>query len=92
MPAVSHSLRFSTFLPALSKAGDEDVVMDPCTPRGYVFKRNSLVSEVTNDPNVQDAISAITAAGNFSECRRAALALLQRGRGMMLNPSIISRV
>ncbi|KAL3685910.1 hypothetical protein R1sor_003932 [Riccia sorocarpa] len=59
---------------------DGDEVVDPCTPRGYIFKRNSLISEVTNDKSVKDAIPTIRAAGNFSECRRAALALFQKGQ------------
>ncbi|KAG6547500.1 hypothetical protein Mapa_010948 [Marchantia paleacea] len=64
----------------LSEAEDQDVVVDPCTPRGYVFKHNSIISEVTNEQSVKEAIPSIRSAGNFTDCRRAALALLQRGR------------
>ncbi|KAL2653869.1 hypothetical protein R1flu_021997 [Riccia fluitans] len=63
-----------------TESEDGDEVVDPCTPTGYVFKRNSLISEVTNDQSVQDTLPSIRAAGNFSECRRAALALLQKGQ------------
>lgn len=52
---------------------------DPCTPRGYLHK-----TEPSNlSPGLAEKkkyISTLHARGNFSECRSAALTLLQKGR------------
>ncbi|CAL5001937.1 unnamed protein product [Urochloa decumbens] len=53
---------------------------DPCTPRGFTSKVGPVKLPVSVlDPKVEYRPFA-HAAGNFSECRSAALTLLQKGR------------
>ncbi|KAJ9563782.1 hypothetical protein OSB04_008942 [Centaurea solstitialis] len=55
-------------------------LLDPCSPKGY--KHNSMIGNLTPnsfvDMNEQSPV--LLANGNFSECRSAALTLLQKGK------------
>lgn len=54
--------------------------VDPCSPKGY--KHNPMIGNLTPSSLVQtnDQSSILYASGNFSECRSASLALLQKGK------------
>lgn len=58
---------FSTDLMA-AESLQKGILIDPCTPKGYSLDGKNEYS------------SAIHAQGNFSECRAAALTLLQKGK------------
>ncbi|CAM6105167.1 unnamed protein product [Calypogeia fissa] len=62
-------------LPALEKG----VVLDPCTPRGYVQEKPSLIAHEDIGGSARDTVVSIRSAGNFTACRIAALRLLQKG-------------
>ncbi|KAI4302146.1 hypothetical protein MLD38_037930 [Melastoma candidum] len=57
--------------------------INPCLPKGYF-----LIEQLKLSPGVVDVkrsdISAFHSGGNFSECRSAALKLLQRGKDMCI--------
>lgn len=66
--------------------------MDPCTPKGYEghvekIAAHSSVCAVSSAhravlPGQENTpFSTILSAGNFSECRRVAVSLLQQGKG-----------
>ena len=57
--------------------------IDPCTPKGYLpeSSRFSLGSMAEKSKY----ISEHQARGNFSDCRSAALMLLQKGKGYKLS-------
>lgn len=55
-----------------------EVTLDPCTPKGYAENASSL--NLSPDSLAQKYSSTFHAAGNFSECKTAALRLLQRGK------------
>jgi len=57
----------------------KEVTLDPCTPKGYAENASSL--NLSRDSLAQKYSSTFHAAGNFSECKTAALRLLQRGKG-----------
>ncbi|XP_002971296.2 probable apyrase 5 [Selaginella moellendorffii] len=62
------------------------VVIDPCTPAGYVMN-SELLEKIANTlpgPN-QVKVSTVLSSGNFSECRRAAQELLQMGEDQCLH-------
>ncbi|ESQ35391.1 hypothetical protein EUTSA_v10007501mg [Eutrema salsugineum] len=66
-------------LESLQNSG-EGIVTDPCTPKGYILNKNShkdssgfLVEEYKLTASVQ-------AAGDYSKCRSATLAMLQEGK------------
>ncbi|MCL7049606.1 hypothetical protein MKW94_011999 [Papaver nudicaule] len=53
---------------------------DPCTPRGYLNSlESSNFSPVASSEKSKD-LSNLRARGNFSECRSAALKVLQKGK------------
>jgi len=57
------------------------IIIDPCTPRGYTMSSEELVRLHAGSVNGVNVIpSTILSAGNFSECRNTALALLQKGQ------------
>lgn len=63
------------FLYAAAEALLEGVYFDPCTPKGYLYGAEQL------------KVSAVAhASGNFSECRLAALTLLQKEKGINYDP------
>ena len=59
-----------SFLHAAAESLQKGILIDPCTPKGYSLDGKNEYS------------SAIHAQGNFSECRAAALTLLQKGKGL----------
>lgn len=62
---------------------------DPCTPRGFTRITGSVKLPVSVlEPKVEYRPFA-HAVGNFSECRSAALALLQKGKGIRLHLYLI---
>lgn len=54
--------------------------MDPCTPKGYLHDSESWrLSPGLHDE--KSRLSTLQSEGNFSECRSAALMMLQKGKG-----------
>ncbi|XP_077212658.1 GDA1/CD39 nucleoside phosphatase family protein [Tasmannia lanceolata] len=72
-----HKLLISRDLKLSADSVQEGIFKDPCTPRGYLHGEESLKLSAgvldANNPTVH-------AWGNFSECRSAALMLLQKGK------------
>ena len=55
---------------------------DPCTPKGYSHVTESWkLSPVFSDEKNR-YLSTLQSQGNFSECRSAALTMLQKGKGL----------
>ncbi|KAK4402988.1 putative apyrase 6 [Sesamum angolense] len=52
--------------------------MDPCTPRGYAPDKDALKLSPTSLIEKNTYLSTLLPSGNFSECRSAALKLLQK--------------
>ncbi|MFQ6649626.1 hypothetical protein Gotur_023575 [Gossypium turneri] len=79
---VAHeSLRASLVKGDFSPAADslhKEMYLDPCTPKGY-FPESSNLS-LGSVAEKSKYISEFKARGNFSECRSAALTLLQKGK------------
>lgn len=65
----------NSLLPALEKG----VVLDPCTPRGFIHQKISLLTHEDRSGSAEETVVSIHAAGNFTACRIAALRLLQKG-------------
>ncbi|RVW68175.1 putative apyrase 4 [Vitis vinifera] len=63
-----------SFLHAAAESLQKGILIDPCTPKGYSLDGKNEYS------------SAIHAQGNFSECRAAALTLLQKGKVTNYDP------
>ncbi|OAY78702.1 putative apyrase 6 [Ananas comosus] len=68
------------------ESSKEGVFVDPCTPKGYSHSVETL--EVTTGGALKSKVEhhqpAVHAGGNFSECRSAALMLLQKEKGNCL--------
>ncbi|MFQ6637514.1 hypothetical protein Gotur_012655 [Gossypium turneri] len=79
---VAHeSLRESLIKGDFSPASDslnKEMYMDPCTPKGYLALSSNLSLGYTAEKSKYS--SELQATGNFSECRSAALMLLQNGK------------
>ncbi|CAH8252279.1 unnamed protein product [Arabidopsis lyrata] len=58
----------------------EGIVPDPCTPKGYILKTNLQKDLPGFLADKGKFIATLQAAGNFSECRSAAFAMLQEGK------------
>ncbi|XP_021722887.1 probable apyrase 6 [Chenopodium quinoa] len=71
-------LLVSSDITLATKSSEEELTMDPCTPKGYAESINSF--NLAPDSSAKKYLSTFHAAGNFSECRAAALKLLQRGK------------
>ncbi|KAL6009193.1 hypothetical protein ACLOJK_022420 [Asimina triloba] len=56
--------------------------IDPCAPRGYSHDMRSLILPADSDAK-SSYLPAIDSRGNFTQCRHAALKLLQKGRAML---------
>ncbi|KAK9750767.1 hypothetical protein RND81_02G220400 [Saponaria officinalis] len=56
----------------------KELTIDPCTPKGYAQNTNSIL--LSPNSLAHKYSSDFHATGNFSECKAAALALLQRGK------------
>lgn len=68
---VSNGVKLATESPR------NEVTLDPCTPKGYAQIADSF--SLSPDSSAQNYSSSFRATGNFSECRAAALTLLQKG-------------
>jgi len=66
-------------------AGTESVKMgtllDPCTPKGYSHNVESWKLSPDSFEEKSKYFATLQSKGNFSECRSAALMLLQKGKG-----------
>ncbi|KAL2903908.1 putative apyrase 6 [Bienertia sinuspersici] len=63
-----------------TKTVDKELIIDPCTPKGYAQSQGAISYNVSSDSSASKYLSSFHATGNFSECRAAALKLLQRGK------------
>ena len=71
---------FFTFLSAASQSLQEGLRIDPCTPTGYSYNVESWKFPPSTESEKKHQ-SIVQTRGNFSECRSAALTLLQKGKG-----------
>lgn len=55
--------------------------VDPCSPKGYSYELELLKLSPGHLAEHNKHLSTLQARGNFSECRSAALSLLQREKG-----------
>lgn len=60
---------------------ERGIFIDPCTPKGYSHIGASWKLSPGSLSEKDRFLSALHSRGNFSECRSAALMLLQRGKG-----------
>lgn len=58
----------------------EGLHIDPCTPAGYSYNVDSWKSSHTSHSEKSQYQPTVQTRGNFSECRSAALMLLQKGK------------
>ncbi|KAF8390202.1 hypothetical protein HHK36_024724 [Tetracentron sinense] len=56
------------------------ISIDPCTPKGYSHGMGSWSLTPGSSDGKNKYLSSLHAGGNFSECRSAALMLLQKGK------------
>ncbi|KAJ0095462.1 hypothetical protein Patl1_15939 [Pistacia atlantica] len=56
------------------------VHIDPCSPKGYSHDMESWKLSADSSDENNEYLSTLQAGGNFSECRSAALMLLQKGK------------
>ncbi|KAK8508138.1 hypothetical protein V6N13_055590 [Hibiscus sabdariffa] len=79
---VAHeSLRESLIKGDFSPAAEsihKETFRDPCTPKGYLPESSNL--SLGSKAEQSKYVSEFQARGNFSECRSAALMLLQKGK------------
>lgn len=57
------------------------MTIDPCTPKGYLYERESPKLSPSSLGEKNRYLSALQSGGNFSECRSAANMMLQKGKG-----------
>ncbi|KDP41200.1 hypothetical protein JCGZ_15607 [Jatropha curcas] len=62
-----------------SESPEKGIVIDPCTPKGYLHDIESWKSSPSSTKK-DKFLSSVHSRGNFSECRSAALMLLQKGK------------
>lgn len=60
--------------------GGDGLYLDPCTPTGYIHNPGSLSLSPGAVNGKNKYLPTLHARGNFSECRTAALKLLQKGK------------
>ncbi|KAE8673227.1 putative apyrase 6 [Hibiscus syriacus] len=75
--SLRESLINGDFSPAAESIHKETYI-DPCTPKGYLPESSNLLLGSKGEKSKY--VSEFQARGNFSECRTAALMLLQKGR------------
>ncbi|ESQ35390.1 hypothetical protein EUTSA_v10007743mg [Eutrema salsugineum] len=71
------------FLESLRNSG-EGIVTDPCTPKGYIVDKNSHKDSSGFVVEENKFTASVQAAGDYSKCRSATLAMLQEGKGRFL--------
>lgn len=62
---------------AAAESLQKGTYIDPCSPKGYLHHVESSPGSLA----AKIDLSTLQAGGNFSECRSAALTLLQNGKG-----------
>lgn len=72
----SHNIIFHADTDTLQKG----MLIDPCIPKGYSYTGPWQLLPGSLDSRNKN-ISSIQSGGNFSECRSAAVKLLQKGKG-----------
>ncbi|KAF2298848.1 hypothetical protein GH714_028297 [Hevea brasiliensis] len=76
--ALRESLVSVDYQPA-SESHEKGIFVDPCTPKGYSHAMESWeLSPGSKEKN--KFLSSLHSQGNFSECRAAALTLIQKGK------------
>ncbi|KAK6931241.1 Nucleoside phosphatase GDA1/CD39 [Dillenia turbinata] len=65
-----------------SGAPQKQILIDPCSPKGYKPNFQTLNLHLDSSNEKIEQLSMLHARGNFSECRSAALALLQKGKDL----------
>ncbi|KAL9328192.1 hypothetical protein ACSQ67_003195 [Phaseolus vulgaris] len=73
-------LNYYTLLLAASQSVQERLQIDPCTPTGYSYNAESLKFPPSSVSGKTHYHSTVQTRGNFSECRSAALMMLQKGK------------
>ncbi|RDX92835.1 putative apyrase 6 [Mucuna pruriens] len=63
-----------------SQSLQEGLQIDPCTPTGYSYNVESWKFPPSSESEKNQYQTTIRTRGNFSECRSAALMLLQKGK------------
>ena len=72
---------YSVSILAAANSTGEGIVPDPCIPKGYILETN-LQKDLPGFLADKGKFTAtLQAAGNFSECRSAAFAMLQEEKG-----------
>lgn len=82
---------FFTLLSAASQSLQERLRIDPCTPTGYSYSAESLKLPPSSESEKVRSLFTVQTMGNFSECRSAALMLLQKGKGHIFNNFLLLR-
>jgi hypothetical protein len=67
----------------------KSALTDPCRPKGHLWKAEELALKAAaaafsakgDEAGKDKALEVLEAAGNFTECRRAAVSLFKRGGG-----------
>ena len=72
---------FFILLSAASQSLRQGSRIDPCTPTGYSHNVESWKFSPSSESDRSQYQLTVQTRGNFSECRSAALMLLQRGKG-----------
>ncbi|XWS23185.1 hypothetical protein CRYUN_Cryun29cG0099400 [Craigia yunnanensis] len=75
--SLRESLLKGDFSPA-AESLHKEMYVDPCTPKGYLPESSKF--SLGSMAEKSKYISELQARGNFSECRSAALLLLQKGK------------
>jgi len=75
---------FFILLSAASQYIQKGLRIDPCTPAGYSYSMDSWKSSPSSHSEKNQYQPTVRTRGNFSECRSAALMLLQKGKGCVL--------
>ncbi|XP_009360337.2 probable apyrase 6 isoform X1 [Pyrus x bretschneideri] len=70
----------SGYFDSAGKSLQERMSIDPCTPKGYSYKMQSLELPPRSSVGKNRHLSALQSRGNFSECRSAAKIMLQKGK------------
>lgn len=69
------------YIHAAAESLHKGIYIDPCTPKGYLPGSGSWKFSPGSSDEKNKYISNLQAGGNFSECRSAALMMLQKGNG-----------
>ncbi|KAE8023258.1 hypothetical protein FH972_008978 [Carpinus fangiana] len=70
----------SSDLNLVTESLQKGTLLDPCTPKGYSHNVESLKLSPGSLEDKSKYLATLQSKGNFSECRSAALTLLQKGK------------